>query len=527
MVLIYGKEFDIQFFKNESKERKVHFVLNMSRALLIFLLTLHFFSCKSPEFNNDCDPNSSFSDSTFTNLLSANQGSSYNPNLAKFLFPDLIKLCSGNSNNSSSNLSGALLTEFQFLGSENDLNADYKGVIEGNTINVNLPYGRVSRMIPNLKFNGVSANINGTDYNAGKNIIDFTSQVSINIRGANGQSLTYTVSTFLLRPIGDTNQGLCFIGGGTSSCASASATDPKQDGLLDGFPYPRGIQGSSILGSYSSDPVNLDKLSGLVWKTCEEGQTGNDCSGGTSSTITHSQATTLCDNLNTMNGGLGYAGLKKWRLPTWQELSQVMDHGTANNLWNTTQFPSVSNAIAANRYRWTSSLILPAGTSAMGLNELHSSQSLGGSNPVRCVSGDTPPNFEYTDNGDGTVLDRRTKLIIQKCANGQTFSPGVCAGALGTVSWSAGLLYCNSLTLAGKSWRMPNLNEIVSLMDMSKTTPFFDTTIFPNQSVGDFHSSTTQTNNFAYDNILTINTPIVGGISGKGVPENVKCVSGP
>jgi hypothetical protein len=498
--------------------------MNQKLNLLVLGVALALSMCKAPEFNNDCDLTDNLKERTFTNFLSNSQGSSYNPNIAKLLFPDLVKLCSQNSSTSNSSL---VLSEFQFLGAENDLNTDYKGIFDGTNITVNIPYGRVARMIPNLKFTGSSATIAGATYVPGGNIINFSSSVSIIIRSDAGQSQTYNVSIFQLRPISDTNQSQCYTGSTLTSCAIAMATDPRQDAMLDEVPYLRGLQGSSTLGSYTTDPVNLDKLNGIVWKTCEEGQSNNDCSIGSQTQVTYAQAVTLCDNLNSTNSNAGYAGLKKWRLPTWQELSQLQDHNTASILWNTTQFPSVSNVTGVNRYRWTSSIILPAGTSTISLNELHNGQNMGGSNPVRCVSGDTPPSFEYTDNGDGTVLDRRTKLIIQKCSNGQTYSAGTCVGGLGTISWSAALTYCNSLTLAGRSWRLPNLNELVSLMDMSKTAPFFDTTIFPNQTTANFHSSTTLMSNTAYNYLLTIGSPAVGGISGKGVPENAKCVSGP
>lgn len=79
------------------------------------------------------------------------------------------------------------------------------------------------------------------------------------------------------------------------------------------------------------------------------------------------------------------------------------------------------------------------------------------------------PSPRFADNGDGTVADQLTGLIWLKNAN-----------AFGVRSWDQALQVCNSLAsgshgLADKSgageWRLPNVNELRSLIDYANYGP--------------------------------------------------------
>jgi len=75
----------------------------------------------------------------------------------------------------------------------------------------------------------------------------------------------------------------------------------------------------------------------------------------------------------------------------------------------------------------------------------------------------------FTDNGDGTVTDNLTALIWLKNAN-----------CFGEQNWAAALATANGLgsgacgltdgSTAGQ-WRLPNLNELHSLIDLTQSTP--------------------------------------------------------
>jgi hypothetical protein len=74
--------------------------------------------------------------------------------------------------------------------------------------------------------------------------------------------------------------------------------------------------------------------------------------------------------------------------------------------------------------------------------------------------------FQYTDRGDGTVVDDVTGLVWQKAVpTSQAYS------------WAAAKTYCSGLTLAGLTWHLPTRIELLSLVDPT-TAAAMDTTYF-------------------------------------------------
>jgi len=95
----------------------------------------------------------------------------------------------------------------------------------------------------------------------------------------------------------------------------------------------------------------------------------------------------------------------------------------------------------------------------------------------------------FIDNGNGTITDTGTGLMWQK------------ATAPGTYTWEQALTYCENLTLpvGGYSdWRLPNRNELQSIVDYSRYNPAIDTTYFPGTVASDYWSSTTIAGNTYY-----------------------------
>jgi hypothetical protein len=85
----------------------------------------------------------------------------------------------------------------------------------------------------------------------------------------------------------------------------------------------------------------------------------------------------------------------------------------------------------------------------------------------------------FTDNGDGTVTDKLTGLIWLKNAN-CTDTVGGISRTNGYLTWVDALTWSNSLASgscgltdgsAAGLWRLPNLNELRSLIDPSRTRP--------------------------------------------------------
>lgn len=92
---------------------------------------------------------------------------------------------------------------------------------------------------------------------------------------------------------------------------------------------------------------------------------------------------------------------------------------------------------------------------------------------------DQPPTSQYTDNGDGTVTDTSTSLIWQKTESG-------------TYNWAAAQTYCRGLTLHGVTtgWRLPTMNELITLVDFANTSPAINTSAFPNTPTGPHWTAT-------------------------------------
>ena len=81
-----------------------------------------------------------------------------------------------------------------------------------------------------------------------------------------------------------------------------------------------------------------------------------------------------------------------------------------------------------------------------------------------------------TVNGDVIVTDTKTGLVWQK-----TYETGK--------TWQAALDYCENLTYAGYSdWRLPDKNELASLVNYEKHNPASD---FPDMPSENFWSSST------------------------------------
>ena len=315
-----------------------------------------------------------------------------------------------------------------------------------------------------IKINGAAAE-SGVPYkltvNTGSN------HVSVVVTTADGLSyLTYDVDLYRAVPVYKTGAGNI----------SGYTLDPREDGSMQ--------CGEAWLNPRFTDNGNgtiTDKMSGLVWiKNLVPHGAANDWSNSLSS-----------------SENLSYAGKTDWRLPNVRELLSMQNWGKPAQNW---LLKSGFTGVPSELKCWSSS-IDPASASkvwgvyfnySISIIEKNSNQYTADSYwwPVRSGSqlqstgqtnnttsgedgfyqkGVSIPVKHFCINSDGTITDNMTGLVWLKDANPST-SP---------LTWKDCLKYTDDLNAGIQSgncgftnWRVPAVNEILSIIDYSSTLTF-------------------------------------------------------
>ena len=91
---------------------------------------------------------------------------------------------------------------------------------------------------------------------------------------------------------------------------------------------------------------------------------------------------------------------------------------------------------------------------------------------------------------EGTLLGKNTGLVWMRCSLGQSWDGESCQGQGKLFTWIAALKAANHNQYAGfKDWRLPNKNELESLVELSCSLPAINATLFPQTPRGFFWSS--------------------------------------
>ncbi len=231
------------------------------------------------------------------------------------------------------------------------------------------------------------------------------------------------------------------------------------------------IAKSFTVSGTAPQEVVADDLTGLIWqRTLPSIYPG--CTGGLTSgeTCSWQQAVDYCE-------GLDYGGFTDWRLPSVEELSTLPDYGKYIPAIDSDVFPETDPS-----YFWTSSVYAVLNTYVW---------------------------LTYFNNGD---VDRylKTKYYYARCVRGEQYKNGsvftkitltgqdvikdertgiIWADTYATAkTWQEALKYCEDMDYAGSTgWRLPNVNELKSLLDYSLRNP---ATSFPAMPDQFFWSST-------------------------------------
>ena len=170
---------------------------------------------------------------------------------------------------------------------------------------------------------------------------------------------------------------------------------------------------------------------------------------------TYEAAESVCENAD-------YGGMS-WRLPTPKELMSILHsdfsypsgrtiyfplNDSSNIYWSSTS-PAAAFGLDSEDYVWALDF-------GQGLLEARSMETGAG---IACVSGEEYGKVgDYITDGDDVVKDPVTDLMWQK-----TY--------VGNKTLAEAFFYCETLESGGyNDWRLPNKNELVSLIDYSNST---------------------------------------------------------
>jgi hypothetical protein len=287
-------------------------------------------------------------------------------------------------------------------------------------------------------------------------------------------------------------------------------------------------QGRELPDTASSWSMVRDTVTGLVWelKDSKDGIADYDnphdadnryswhddtASRNGGDSVMPDDATDTSDFIEALNSR-SFGGSTGWRLPTAQELIWLLDRGTEGPPYITAAyFP-----VAAAEY-WTSTTD-PSGSShcatvtlTIGMmnypdkTDSYAAMAVRGANSLQ----------QFHDNGDGTVSDLTTGLTWQQ-------------DSVQGIPWKDALAYCRDLNLGGYSdWRLPDVNELISLVDYSHSSPSIDEQYFTTTSTH-YWSSTTYPSDpgKAYHVCFLRGRTEVYGKSDKGAASHVRAVRG-
>ncbi len=243
----------------------------------------------------------------------------------------------------------------------------------------------------------------------------------------------------------------------------------------------------------NGDGTVTHKLTGLTWMHCSMGQTwtGSICSG-TASTHNFDQAKALTST---------FAGHSDWRLPNPWELATIVDYDIDSPSINRVIFPSTLSSVF-----WSGFPYANDSSSAWYVNFNYGNvygnyRSYNYS--VRLVRGGqsigilTTPTVEFTDHGDGTATHKKTGLSWKRCSEGQTWTGVTCSGTASGHTYDQAVAL--TATFASKAdWRVPNIQELLSIVEYGANGPAINTEIFPNTPSSGFWSGSPDANNLSY-----------------------------
>jgi hypothetical protein len=120
----------------------------------------------------------------------------------------------------------------------------------------------------------------------------------------------------------------------------------------------------------------------------------------------------------------------------------------------------------------------------------------------------------FVDNGNGIVTDTITGLLWLRDEGGE-------------MNWNAAVDYCNSLSLGGyRDWRLPDVEELETIVDKNKSNPSIDTLYFPHAHSWRYWTSYTDGLDERYAWFIYFSHYMVDNLGKSSGTGYVRCVRG-
>ncbi len=110
----------------------------------------------------------------------------------------------------------------------------------------------------------------------------------------------------------------------------------------------------------------------------------------------------------------------------------------------------------------------------------------------QCPAGipNTTNDAEYEIRPNGEILHLPSNLIFKRCTEGQTWDGAECLGEPTPFSWQDALNHVQSSDYNdSRGWRLPNIKELLMIVERACVRPSINLTMFPNTSPDDFWTS--------------------------------------
>ncbi|WP_434041131.1 MULTISPECIES: DUF1566 domain-containing protein [Sorangium] len=186
---------------------------------------------------------------------------------------------------------------------------------------------------------------------------------------------------------------------------------------------------------------------------------------------------------------LDLEGFDDWRLPSRIELVSIVNHKKVSpaipDKLSPTETEELFHGTVNTDYLWSSTPLArppdperpdppPPPTSVWCVHVLDGSSAgcaVEESKPARCIRGGKATSGERCvnelDSSGKTVTDKQTGLTWQRDGDGNAYTRAAAAK------------HCDDLELAGLTWRLPTVQELLTIVDHARPAPALDPDSFP------------------------------------------------